>query len=85
MRMLVAGLVSAGLLAALASPSLAAGTKRHRQVYKDNSPSAIAERQRHARTFDESEYYEHNLNKIPLGTRAWWDQYDRERGGGSRR
>jgi hypothetical protein len=68
-----------------AGPSLAAGTKRPRHVYKDNSPSAIAARQRNARTFDDTQYYEHDLRKIPLGTRAWWDQYERERGGATRR
>jgi hypothetical protein len=86
MRTAVTGLVSAGLLVALAGSSVAAdGYKRHRhKAYNYNSPSAVAERQRHARTFDETKYYEHDLSKIPLGTRAWWDQFDRERGGNRR-
>jgi len=85
MRTLVAGLVSVGLLAVLATPSEAYSKKRKRHhAYGYNSPSAIAERQRHARTFDETQYYERELNKIPMGTRAWWDQLNRERGGGPR-
>jgi hypothetical protein len=84
MKIILAGLVTALVLAVVAEPSMA---KQHRRHYgRDyNSPSAIAERQRHARTFDENQYYEHILSKIPLGTRAWWDQYDRERGGGGNR
>lgn len=86
MRALVASLVCAGLLAGTAAPSMAAQSKRHHHYgkYRDNSPSAIAARQRHARTFDETQYYEHNLSKIPLGTQAWWDQWGRENGGGNR-
>lgn len=86
MRALVAGLVCVGLLVGTAAPSMAAETKRqhHYSKYKGSSPSAIAERQRNARTFDATQYYEHNLNKIPLGTQAWWDQWGRENGGGNR-
>ncbi|HZT48266.1 MAG TPA: hypothetical protein VFA64_09855 [Hyphomicrobiaceae bacterium] len=79
-RTVLTGLVSVGLVVALAA-SAAAHTKRYKKKAYYNSPSAIAERQRNARTFDETQYYEHNLAKIPLGTRAWWDQWERERGG----
>jgi hypothetical protein len=83
MRVLVAGLVSAGLMVGMAAPSIAAQSKRHPSYskYRDNSPAAVAARQRNARTFDGTQYYEHNLNKIPLGTQAWWDQWGRENGG----
>ena len=62
---------------------IAAQSKRHPSYskYRDNSPAAVAARQRNARTFDGTQYYEHNLNKIPLGTQAWWDQWGRENGG----
>ena len=84
MRTLVAGLVSVGLLAAFATPSDAYSQKRKRhQAHGYNSPSAIAQRQRHARTFDETQYYERDLRKIPLGTQTWWDEQDRQ--GGSHR
>ena len=82
MRTMITGLVSAGLLVAVASPSMAA--QRDRNYARYNSPSAIAERQRHARTFDSAKYYERDLRKIPLGTQAWWDQYGREFGGDRR-
>jgi hypothetical protein len=86
MRATIIGLVSAGLLASLggtsqAHPSKAQrSAKSHSHNYKGNSPSAIAERQRHARTFDETEYYEHDSRKIPAGTLTWWNQLDRESG-----
>ena len=84
MKAWVAGLVSAGLLVALAGPAMAAGKRHKATAYRAQSPSAIAERQRHARTFDPTQYYERDLRKIPLGTQAWWDQWGRENGGGSR-
>jgi hypothetical protein len=83
MKAIVIGLTSAGLLFALAGGAGAA-THRHRYSHNYNSPSAIAERQRHASTFDPTQYYEHDLTKIPLGTQTWWDQYDREHGGDRR-
>ena len=52
---------------------------RDGRYYSSNrSPSAIAERQRHRRTFDENDYYERLSEKIPLGTAAWWRQKQRE-------
>jgi hypothetical protein len=76
-------LVSIGLLLSLGEPSLADGERHqrhinHRVQHFDNSPSAIAERQRHARTFDNTQYFEHDSNKIPFGTLEWWDQKARE-------
>ena len=79
MKTIATALVTAGLVLSAASPSLAAQHKRN--YAGNNSPSAIAERQRHANTFDPTQYYEHQLDKIPFGTRTWWDQYDREHGG----
>jgi len=46
--------------------------------YGDNSPSAIAARQRDARTFDPTQYFEHDSRKIPIGTLEWWNQKARE-------
>ena len=38
------------------------------------SPSAIAERQKHKSTFDDTHYYERLSEKIPFGSDAWWRQ-----------
>jgi hypothetical protein len=48
--------------------------RKAREYSRNYSPSEIAERQRHASTFDETEYYEHLSEKIPFGTAAWWRQ-----------
>lgn len=45
---------------------------------QSRSPSAIAERQRHKKTFDETRYYERLSEKIPFGTPAWWRQREIE-------
>ena len=79
MRNILAGLLTVTLALGIAGTAHAKKTKkRPHATYQDNSPSAIAERQRHARTFDETQYFERDSNKIPFGTRAWWDQKTRE-------
>jgi hypothetical protein len=81
MRTLVTALVSVGLLTGLAGAA-SAHSKKHRgqAKYYDNSQSAVAERQRHRRTFDETQYYERDSRKIPFGTPAWWRQKEFESG-----
>ena len=79
----IISLVSIRLLLGLSTPSLADSQKHQRLMnhnarHFDNLPSAIAERQRHASTFDNTQYFEHNSNKIPFGTLEWWDQKARE-------
>jgi hypothetical protein len=83
MRSTLTGLLSAALMLGIAGTA-DAKSKRKYVYYDDNSPSAIAERQRHASTFDETEYYKRDSRKIPFGTAEWWRQMERE-GGGRRR
>ena len=80
MRSILTGLLSAALMLGIAGTADAQSKKK----YDYYSPSAIAERQRHASTFDETQYYERLSEKIPFGTNAWWRQREREgaRGGG---
>jgi hypothetical protein len=42
------------------------------------SPSVVAERQRNASTFDETQYYEVDSRKLPFGSAAWWRQMQQE-------
>jgi hypothetical protein len=42
------------------------------------SPSDVAERQRKASTFDETQYYEVDSRKLPFGSAAWWRQMQQE-------
>jgi hypothetical protein len=75
MRIILAGLLSAAFVFAIAGT---ADAKTKKKYYNYYSPSAIAERQRHASTFDETQYYERDSRKIPFGTAAWWRQMDLE-------
>jgi len=72
MKTVIASLLSIGLLVVRSEASLAHGR------YVDNSPSAIAARQRDARTFDPTQYFEYDSRKIPIGTLEWWNQKARE-------
>ena len=82
MRSILTGLLSMALLLGIAGTADAAKarkkSKSYDTSYQYNSPSAIADRQRNARTFDETQYYERDSNKIPFGTMAWWRQKERE-------
>jgi hypothetical protein len=83
MKAVVTALLSVVLVAGLASAADADNTKKRRysdegRYHSHRSPSRIAERQRHKSTFDETEYYERDSNKIPLGTAAWWRQKELE-------
>jgi hypothetical protein len=88
MRSILTGLLTAALALGVAGTANAQSKTYRTYTYytyvDDDSPSAIAKRQRHARTFDETEYYERDSRKIPFGTAEWWRQMDRE-GGGRRR
>jgi hypothetical protein len=82
MKAALAAFVSVAFLAGLAgatAPALAK-KKHHRGEarYHHHRPSTLAERQRHRSTFDPSQYYERDSNKIPFGTQAWWRQKEFE-------
>jgi hypothetical protein len=72
MKTILTGLLSIGALLVVSESAFAHGR------YVDNSPSAIAARQRDARTFDSTQYFEHDSRKIPMGTLEWWNQKARE-------
>ena len=76
-------LLSAGLLMTFVEPGEAANgrTKQRRQnTYYYNPPTTTAtERQlRNQRAYERGEYYEHDSNALPFGSRAWWEQKQRE-------
>jgi len=88
MRAIVCLLLSAGLLMLFVEPGEAANgrTKQRRQnpnYYNPPTsamePTTATERQlRNQRAYERGEYYEHDSNALPFGSRAWWEQKQRE-------
>lgn len=82
MRTLIAGLVSAGLLVAFTGASYAQSRHvQHRQPGSYyNSPSVITDAQRwqNERAYERGDYYEHDSNDFPVGSKGWFDQKDSE-------
>ena len=82
MRAVICGLLSIGLVIALADASDAASKRekgRPSVGYYYSSPSDLTERQlRNQRAYERGEYYEHDSNALPFGSRAWWEQKQRE-------
>ena len=80
MKAAIAVLVSAGLLSFAGS-----GAASERGAYRRHytSPSAItpAQRRRIQEAYDRGEYYEHDSNALPFGSKAWFEQRRREAGG----
>ncbi len=80
MRKLAAALLAALLAGGLMSAADAQSAKKRKghDARPASSPSAVAERQRHKSTFDDTQYYERLSEKIPFGTPAWWRQRELE-------
>lgn len=82
MRTLIAGLVSAGLLVAFAGTSFAQSRHvQHRQSGPYTySPSVITDAQRwqNERAYERGDYYEHDSNAFPVGSKGWFDQKESE-------
>ena len=76
MRKITVALLAAMFAAGPAIATDAPGAKKRKAEDRrySRSPSAIAERQRHKSTFDETQYYERLPEKIPFGSDAWWRQ-----------
>lgn len=85
MKYVLASLLSLAFVLGIAGTADAKSKKRNYYYYNSyNSPSAIRARQRHASTFDETQYYEHDVRKIPFGTATWWRQLEIEGSGRKR-
>jgi len=84
MQYALAGLLSFAFVFGISGAADAKSKNKYYYYNSYNSPSAIRERQRHARTFDETQYYEHDVRKIPFGTATWWRQLEIEGSGRKR-
>jgi hypothetical protein len=85
MRSILTGLLSLALVFGVATPDDAKSKKKRQvsQTYSQSySPAAVAERQRRASSFDETQYYEVDSRRLPFGSAAWWRQLQQETDGG---
>ena len=87
MRSILTGLVSLALVFGTAATADAKSKKKKQQhaSYSRSqyySPSEVADRQRRASTFDETQYYEVDSRRLPFGSAAWWRQIQQETDGG---
>ena len=72
MRTIIACAVSAGLMLALTTAANA-GHARNYDNYSEAYPSATPRQLRNLRGYERSEYYEHDSNAVPFGSRVWWE------------
>jgi len=77
--------LSAALLVAFVGAA-SADNKEHKPRRHDKHyysyPAGVTERQlRNERAYERGEYYEHDSNALRFGSRAWWEQKEREGGG----
>jgi len=85
MRNILTGLLSLALVFGVATAADAKSKKKRQvsHIYSQNySPATVAERQRRAGTFDETQYYEVDSRRLPFGSAAWWRQLQQETDGG---
>jgi hypothetical protein len=85
MKAVLVSLLSAALLIASvdigSADNNARKHRRHKGYYYGNS-SGVTERQlRNLRAYERGEYYERDSNALPVGSRPWWEQKEREGGG----
>jgi hypothetical protein len=67
--------ISAGLVLALTTGANAGHARHYRDHdrYSEIYPSATPRQLRNLRGYERSEYYEHDSNAVPFGSRAWWE------------
>jgi hypothetical protein len=87
MKTIAAGVLSAALVLAIAGPAHAADKRnKDRQQYDTYSqryPYATPRQLRNLRAYERGEYYETYSDALPVGSKAWFEQKERE--GGDRR
>jgi hypothetical protein len=84
MRTLIACVMSASLVAAYADTATArarAKHPRHRDGLEARYPYATPRQLQNERAYRRGGYWEHDSNALIPGTRAWFDQKEREGGG----
>ena len=86
LRSLIASLMSAALVVSFIGTA-DAGTKskkyRHHDTHSQQYPYATPRQLQNLRAYERGEYYETLSDALPVGSRAWFEQKERE--GGDRR
>ena len=84
MRSIVSSVVALSLMAALAGHADAASRQQKKRLKASHQSSAHAAKTRATRKpasgEAELDYYEHILDKVPLGSKRWWSIYDEQHG-----
>jgi hypothetical protein len=87
MKTIVAGVLSAALVLAIAGPANAADkrnkNRQHYDSYAQRYPFATPRQLQNLRAYERGEYYETYSDALPVGSRPWFEQKERE--GGDRR
>jgi len=83
MRTVIVSIVGGSLAIAFADVATAGLSATHRHKWdalEYRYPYATPRQLQNERAYQRGEYWEHDSNALILGTRAWWDQKERERG-----
>ena len=82
MRTVIVSIVAASLAFAFADAATAGWRATHRPQQDDleyRYPYATPRQLQNERAYQRGEYWEHDSNALIPGTRAWWEQKERER------
>jgi hypothetical protein len=86
MKAIILSIMAAGLVVALADTATArshARYRHHRDALEYRYPYATPRQLQNERAYERGEYWEHDSSALIPGTRAWFEQKERE--GGDRR
>jgi hypothetical protein len=82
MKAVMAALASASLLLAFAGSNADASERRaYRGQYTPPSVITPEQRRHNEEAYERGDYYEHDSNALPFGSKAWFEQKRREAGG----
>ena len=81
MRTVIVRILAASLVFAFADAATAGSRAWHRQQRDDleyRYPYATPRQLQNERAYQRGEYWEHDSNALLFGSRAWWEQKERE-------
>jgi hypothetical protein len=80
MRTVIVSIVAASLAIGCADTAIAGSRAAHQQDDLEYRYPYATPRQLHnERAYQRGEYWEHDSNALLFGSRAWWEQKERER------